>query len=98
HGSRAAGGCIDVVGRVGGVRLSVRPVAAGPVHDVGDRVFEEQLTGVHGVAPDVDLEVDVWGAAGVPAGVDRYKARLAVAVGLLMPAQVALLVGRGGRG
>ena len=66
-----------------------RAVGRALVDGVRERVAEEQLAGVDDVAADVHLDVDVHGAAGVPAGVDRLEEREPVRVGALDPAQVA---------
>src|SRR5581483_3045119 len=88
-GGFAAGGQ-DRVGVVGGVAPGPVAIRRGCEHRVVEVVGEVQLAGQGRVA-DVDHDVDVHGAARIPAGIDGVELDHACAVRRLAAAQEGLV-------
>src|SRR5712691_2975827 len=80
----------DGIVRIAGVAARALVVRSLLVDGVRQRVVEEELAGVDDVAAEVDLDVDVYRAAHVPAGVDGLEDREAGGVRLLDPAHERL--------
>src|SRR5690606_39027320 len=93
HGRLRADAGGEHVRAVGGVRLPAARVGGDGGHRVVDPLVEVELAGVHDLSADVHLDVDVRGAAAVPAGVEGVEGDGAVLAGDLDAAQEALPLG-----
>ena len=80
----------DFVGVVPGIASGSLGARGLREHVVADVVREVQLACEDDVV-DVDHDVDVHGAAGIPAGIDRSELDVARRVGALLTAQEGLV-------
>ncbi len=63
-------------------------------HFAADLFWKEELTGMRDVSADVDLEMNVDGASGIPAGVDSDEPGATVFTSHLDSSQESLLIAR----